>query len=161
MNVRLYDGTVRCAEHMDASTFQGLTSDPCTYCPDSDTRSVNVSKIDCDWCAEPATWKINTEFALNGHQNACTAHGTEWFPKLFPESDTTPIEKIIESAISPVGVVQDTPRPWYPLMSHRNGLRANDLVSLASALWILALEGGTARPAGYRSARVYVGGREF
>lgn len=37
-----------------------------------------------------------------------------------------------------------TRRPWYPLVGHRQGLRANDLVTLASALWVLALEGGTA-----------------
>lgn len=35
-------------------------------------------------------------------------------------------------------------RPWYPLVGHRKGLYANDLVTLASALWVLALEGGTA-----------------
>ncbi len=35
-------------------------------------------------------------------------------------------------------------RPWYPLVGHRRGLRANDLGTLASALWVLALEGGTA-----------------
>jgi hypothetical protein len=35
-------------------------------------------------------------------------------------------------------------RPWYPLMGHRAGLRANDLNTLGSALWLLALEGGTA-----------------
>lgn len=37
-----------------------------------------------------------------------------------------------------------TPRPWYPLVGHREGLRANDLVTLASAFWILGNEGGTA-----------------
>ena len=38
------------------------------------------------------------------------------------------------------------PLPRYPLMSHRKGLRKNDLTYLASAFWILALEGGTAQP---------------
>lgn len=33
MNFRLYDGTVRCMDHMDASSYQGTTSDPCAYCP--------------------------------------------------------------------------------------------------------------------------------
>lgn len=33
--------------------------------------------------------------------------------------------------------------PWYPLVGHRDGLRANDLVTLASAFWIYALETGT------------------
>lgn len=37
-----------------------------------------------------------------------------------------------------------TRRPWYPLVGHRQGLRRNDLTTLASALWLLALEGGTA-----------------
>ena len=34
--------------------------------------------------------------------------------------------------------------PWYPLVGHRPGLRMNDLSTLASAIFILALEGGTA-----------------
>lgn len=32
MNYRMYDGTVRCAEHMDAASYQGTTGDECTYC---------------------------------------------------------------------------------------------------------------------------------
>jgi len=32
MNFRLYDGTVRCPECMDASSYQGETSNPCLYC---------------------------------------------------------------------------------------------------------------------------------
>lgn len=32
MNVRLSDGTVRCAEHFDASTYEGMTDAPCLYC---------------------------------------------------------------------------------------------------------------------------------
>ena len=32
MNVRLYDGTVRCADHFDSSTYESETSDPCAYC---------------------------------------------------------------------------------------------------------------------------------
>lgn len=34
--------------------------------------------------------------------------------------------------------------PAYPLMGHREGLRMNDLVTLASAFWIISIEGGTA-----------------
>lgn len=34
--------------------------------------------------------------------------------------------------------------PWYPLVGHREGLRANDLTTLASAFWILAYHSGTA-----------------
>lgn len=32
MNVRLYDGTVRCDGCMDASSYESTTDDPCTYC---------------------------------------------------------------------------------------------------------------------------------
>lgn len=32
MNVRLSDGTVRCADCFDASTYECETADPCTYC---------------------------------------------------------------------------------------------------------------------------------
>lgn len=32
MNVRLNDGTVRCTDHFDASTYASLTDDPCLYC---------------------------------------------------------------------------------------------------------------------------------
>lgn len=33
MNVKPYDGTTRCMDHMDASTYACMTSEPCTYCP--------------------------------------------------------------------------------------------------------------------------------
>ena len=32
MNYRLSDGTVRCEACMDASSYQGITTDPCLYC---------------------------------------------------------------------------------------------------------------------------------
>jgi hypothetical protein len=41
-------------------------------------------------------------------------------------------------------VTRTVRRPWYPLVGHRDGLRRNDMITLASALFILALEGGTA-----------------
>ena len=41
-----------------------------------------------------------------------------------------------------------TPRPWYPLVGHREGLRMNNPVTLASAIFILSLEGGTAHQSG-------------
>ena len=53
------------------------------------------------------------------------------------------------------GRVDDCPtHPWhrtprqtgYPVVGHRAGLRANDLVTLASAFWIISLHGGTAQP---------------
>lgn len=119
-----------------------------------ESREINMAKVECDWCyGTPAAWKINDVHSLDGYANACTAHGTEWYPHLFPESDVTPIEEIIASIpvqpepkirFSPVGVTRNTPRPWYPLVGHRSGLRMNDLVTLASAFAILKLEGGTA-----------------
>jgi len=35
MNYRLYDGTVRCADHMDASSYVDETTEPCLYCADA------------------------------------------------------------------------------------------------------------------------------
>ena len=32
MNVRLSDGTVRCGDCFDASSYESQTADPCTYC---------------------------------------------------------------------------------------------------------------------------------
>lgn len=37
--------------------------------------------------------------------------------------------------------------PWYPLAGHREGLRANDMISLHSAFVIIAFHGGTAHVA--------------
>lgn len=42
---------------------------------------------------------------------------------------------------------QSPRRPWYPLVGHREGLRRNDMITLHSALFILALEGGTVHQA--------------
>lgn len=74
MNVRLYDGSVRCGEHMDASSYESMTNDPCSYCPQEDPAVVantmcmhkgcdkRARKLDGPWygsyCAEhdsPAT----------------------------------------------------------------------------------------------------------
>lgn len=135
-------------------------------------RKINLSKRPCDWCWSPATWDVIDEWAYQGHQYACTVHGTEWFPELFPESETASIEALVAEILTrpqPVSLVkrgatyghgralqaptewdlekrraQSTLRPWYPLMAHRDGLRRNDLVTLGSALFVLALEGGTA-----------------
>lgn len=94
MNVRLYDGTVRCAQHMDASSYQGQTTDPCLHCP----AGVSLDKID----------GMGT--------------GVEDAPSL----------------------TRPNALPLYPLYGHREGLRRNCTVTLASALWLLALAGGTA-----------------
>lgn len=32
MNVRLYDGTVLCSDHFDASSYESMTVEPCAYC---------------------------------------------------------------------------------------------------------------------------------
>lgn len=110
MNVMLDDGTVRCADCFDASTYACLADLPCLYCGkitpepkavaqtdeawleavstlvvDTPTREVQLAKVQCDWCNDPATWKINDDCALDGHQNACTGHGEEWYPDLFPQ----------------------------------------------------------------------------
>lgn len=139
------------------------------------TKSVQLDKVPCDWCYAPATWKIVDELgAYQGYANACTAHGREWYPEAFPESDTTPVEPTTErytcgiclvdqhtwsaldahwdtdcqptetARVSPVGVKATFKYPWYPLMAHRDGLRRNDPGTLASALFIVSLEGGTA-----------------
>lgn len=65
---------------------------------------------------------------------------------------TTPAHGITLDKIPGMGTgtEQGTPttrtvrRPWYPLVGHRQGLRRNDMTTLASALWILGNEGGTA-----------------
>jgi hypothetical protein len=57
------------------------------------------------------------------------------------------LSKVSDQVGTPVRIKVSTRReryPWYPLYGHRSGLRANDPVSLASAFWIMALEGGTA-----------------
>ena len=141
-----------------------------------ESREINTSKSVCDWCysSGQAAWMIKDEASLAGVAYACTVHGTEWYPHLFPESDTTPIEAIVAEIQSRVSLVkfgvpvtlteweQDLEEhvktgrrglngkrlPWYPLMGHREGLRRNDPVTLASALFILALEGGTAHGPG-------------
>lgn len=100
MNVRLYDGTVRCSDHFDASGYESTTTDPCTYCPTESTtdeewlsalsvlavtpprRAIQLDKIQCSWCSESAAWMIRDD--LSGDELACTEHGQEWFPDLFP-----------------------------------------------------------------------------
>lgn len=147
--------------------MEPTTSTP-TYQGFGETRvPMAPSEIQCDWCCDMATSKIIEPCSLDGVAYACVVHGTEWYPNLFPESDTTPIEEIVEEIQSRVNLdkVSDAPLtgweaeclksadrstarpnalPWYPLMGHREGLRRNDPVTLASALFILALEGGTA-----------------
>lgn len=132
------------------------------------TRTPAPEGSDCPWCYATGTavWTVDDGY---GAEPVCTLHGTEWFPALFPESDTTPIECIVAEIRSRVSLDKPsysttydhfatTPSesrlaarrlahqvaPYYPLMGHRPGLRANDLMTLASAFMILANEGGTA-----------------
>lgn len=84
-----------------------------------ETREVNMSKTQCDWCWESATWKIIEPCSLDGYANACTVHGTEWYPHLFPESDVTPVETIIGTIQSrftldclTCGKIEITEGPW-------------------------------------------------
>lgn len=104
-NVRLYDGSVRCAEHYDAAAYQSETSDPCLYCPlpspesihadeawlnalstlavTPPRRAIQLAKITCNWCSDPAAWAIVDE--LSTTEYACSDHGQEWYPDLFPQ----------------------------------------------------------------------------
>ena len=100
MNVRMYDNTVRCAEHFDATSYQSETSDPCLYCQETQTdqewldalsalivdqprRTLRLGKTrPCDRCVQAATWKIS--HGASPDEFLCTDHGREWFPELFP-----------------------------------------------------------------------------
>ncbi len=64
----------------------------------------------------------------------------------------TPIEHIpgisLDKIITPLTYtpptsIPPTRIPYYPLVGHRSGLKANDLVTLASAFWIYCNETGT------------------
>lgn len=107
------------------------------------SRTLALAKIDCAWCCDQAKWKITDPWAVD---YACTSHGVEWYPELFTDHVQVngTAEEIRNRQSNPVGVKATVQRPWYPLQGHRDGLRRNDLVSLASALFVLSLEGGTA-----------------
>lgn len=70
MNVRLYDGSVRCGKHMDASSYEGMTNDPCAYCPQEE---------DCGFAEIPAAEPVDAEKAeWEGHVAGliATAHAS-------------------------------------------------------------------------------------
>lgn len=46
MNYRLNDGTVRCGSHLDASTYQGSTSDPCLYCGVTPVNADDMARLE-------------------------------------------------------------------------------------------------------------------
>lgn len=88
---------------------------------------------DCGWT--PAACRRSQ--AQHGRGNDCPVH--PWGVSL----DKVPGQgHTSRYATEPV-----TRRPWYPLVGHRDGLRKNDMVTLASAFWILANEGGCAHQA--------------
>lgn len=41
-NMKLYDGSVRCLEHMDASSYAEDTEEQCTYCPPVQLFGLNI-----------------------------------------------------------------------------------------------------------------------
>lgn len=134
MNIRLVDGTVRCPDHLDSANHQGLTTDPCTYCG-------------CAWTPEAC----HASQARHGRVDDCTDH---------PYTHPAPVEHVptgVSLAKTYNGASMDdqglayppvprhpNPVPWHPLHDHRQGLRANDLVVLHSALVVISYHGGTA-----------------
>jgi hypothetical protein len=73
MNFRLYDGTVRCADHMDASSYQGTTSDPCAYCPTESTTCPDCWALPGECACIPSPPKVNRYRVLFGHPGEPTA----------------------------------------------------------------------------------------
>lgn len=110
-------------------------------------RQVSLAKITCSWCYESATWEITDEF--DWPEYTCTMHGQEWFPQAFAKVSLVKTADH-DGHVSETTMVKrrqsKTLRPWYPLIGHREGLRANDLISLASAFFIDCLEGGRLNP---------------
>lgn len=115
------------------------------------SRALNTSVTPCDWCyaESPATYKITDPHSLNGVAYACHAHGTEWFPEAFPPVSLTKVTDrtpVTESDKIKRRAAKRQSTPWYPLSSHRDGLRQNDLVTLHSAFWIECHENGRLHP---------------
>ncbi len=122
------------------------------------TRKINITKVECAWCESPATLTVSDQF---GTDPSCRQHADQYFP---PALAATPVEHIPGVTLAKI---TDTPdltlspevaetdlrivrarkhgrSPSYPLYGHREGLRVNDMISLHSALVILAMNGGTA-----------------
>lgn len=81
MNVMLFDGTVRCADHFDASSYDCETSEPCTYCSSAPASpSVPVTMLDDPWFDEPRyhVWHVSS-----ADNPPATSHwdGSEWVPE--------------------------------------------------------------------------------
>jgi len=99
VNVRLYDGSVRCGEHMDASSHESMTEDACTYCPreltservDQVVASIRSSVRDAYPCDNEAAHGENVKgcFVCAGRR-----HEDEWnlsledaLAEAYPEND--------------------------------------------------------------------------
>lgn len=89
----------------------------------------------------PSTTPVNMIKNTTGLPAHAAAQLHPWETALL-SATTTPGEDTLQSRRLNASARRQ--RPWYPLVGHRDGLRANDLVTLASALFVLALEGGTA-----------------
>lgn len=129
MNVRLYDGTVRCYDHMDASSYQGQTSDPCTYCQ-------------CGWTAKAC----RASQAKHGRGDDCPDH--PWGAKI---SLVKTYAQSHGRTVSEFGLVVRRRKakkiqPPRALYDHYWALRNNDLTALASAFWLDANARGVVGP---------------
>jgi hypothetical protein len=85
MNYRLYDGTVRCGDHMDASSYQGLTSEACLYCGET-----------CRFCDQAP------------HSGLCTpAPAVQRFEAIFSHPDTPEVGVVAHVDAPSAGWAQD------------------------------------------------------
>lgn len=128
MNVMLDDGTVRCADCFDASTYACLADLPCLYCGkitpepkpvaqtdqewleavsslvvDTPRREIQLAKVQCEWCCQPSAYVIIDELSTDERTNVCYDHGQEWHPDLFPQFTIT---------CGTCESVTPTPGPW-------------------------------------------------
>lgn len=139
MNVRLSDGSVRCGDHFDVSSFVSITSDPCTYCPSPSYRAtVRMDKGQCSWCCEPAMWDVSDGIDP-WTDPVCTEHKGEWFPNaIIPVSFHKVVTRPVPAEWELIQRREVKNGTWIigfsVLPGHAEGLRKNDLKILQSAL---------------------------
>jgi hypothetical protein len=75
MNVRLYDGTVRCMDHMDASSYESDTTDPCLYCGDK-VRAISPRTDERSYVTEYGDYVETHKRVINGE--TYVFHRIEW-----------------------------------------------------------------------------------